>query len=227
MIRKEIAVAVVLLSLIGVWLFLGENRLLLPYKYGSETELWTATRSYSFGIGEEWVHNYVPCTSSCSWETTASNPAFLASTLFRQPLNINSDDQVTSLSHQLACVPHPFGYNISQGSSIFPLQNIIHCKDRYEPEPRPKIWYNAENEEFGIECPRGRIGRYVIHPKEIVVTDELKLEKLQRYWRVETSSLKPYFSLDFSLKYTPEPRILSTNSATAGLSSLLSSFFLQ
>lgn len=185
MVRKGIAVAVFMLSAIGVLLYSGGNWRLLPDKYGPETELWTATRSYSFGMRDEWIHNYIPCTSNCSWETTTSNSAFLTSTLFRQPLTVDSDEQVTSIAHQLACVPHPFGYNNSQGSALFPPQNITHCKDRSQPEPRPKIWFDAEKEEFAMECPRGRMGRYVIHPKAISVTDELKLEKLQRYWRVE------------------------------------------
>ena len=174
-----------LLSAVGVLLAVGGNWRLLPGKYGPEAEMWTATRSYSYGMAENWVHNYVPCRSNCPWEATLPNPDFLSSVPFRKPFSLQSDKEVSSLASQLACVPSSFGYSPSKGAQVFPPANLTHCKDREQTEPRPKMWFDSEKEEFSMECPRGRIGKYVIHPKEVQLTEELKLEQLQGLWRVE------------------------------------------
>ena len=196
MTRKGIAASVILLTAIAGLVYTARDwplwsEAVLPDKYRTGTDLWTATRSYSFGMSEDKVSNYVPCSTNCSWKATLSNSEFAATVPFRQPFDLDDDQVVSNMTAQLACVPTTFGYTKAKGAEIFPPWNKTHCRDLPLYEPRPKMWFDPEKGEFSMECPNGIAGRYILHPKDIVLTDELKLPEVEKHWKVESYPGKP------------------------------------
>ena len=158
----------------------------LPDKFGPNSQLWTATRTYTYGMEDHKVSNYTPCESNCSWETTLPNPVFEELYDYREPFDMDDDHVVLNMSEQLACVPGTFGYTKEKGAEIFPPWNMTDCKAQKQTEPRPKIWLDTAKGEFSMECPNGVQGKYILHPKDIPLTDELKLPDLAKHWVIES-----------------------------------------